>query len=121
MKKVINGLFAAVMLVAMGQAVCGRPAKQGKDVERLKTLVETGGDLSLRGADLSNADLGGLDLRGAMLNGADLRNSDLSNADLTGSHLMYAKMEGTNFEGAIGLLPGQKDDARRQGALNVPE
>jgi len=120
MKKVINGLFAAVMLVAVGQAVCA-PVARGKDVQRLKALLAAGSPIIMPGADLKNADLSGADLSNADFTRADLRDANLSNANLTNVILLHAKLSGANFAGVTGLFPGQKDDARRQGALNVPD
>lgn len=116
MKKVMKDLLAAVVLVAIGQAICLHGLREGDDAPRARQ-----GDRNLKRADLTAADLRGLDLRGAMLEEADLRESDLSYADLTGSSLRRAEMRNANFEGAIGLSTDQKDDARRQGAVNVPD
>ena len=129
MKKVINGLLATALFFA-GQSIVGQAGPEevteGRDVARLRTLlqrrsVEPGLRIQMRDADLRNTDLSGTDLTNVDFTGADLRNTDLSGANLTNTITMHARQEGANFEGAIGLFPAQKDDARRQGALNVPD
>jgi uncharacterized protein YjbI with pentapeptide repeats len=71
--------------------------------EALRAAVTAG--VSLRGADLSEADLIGADLRGANLSeanlcGADLSWANLSGANLSGASLSWANLSGANLSGA---------------------
>lgn len=63
---------------------------------------------NLSGADLSGANLSGASLFGANLSGANLIGADLSVADLRNTYLVNAdlasaRLNGTNWQGAIGV------------------
>ncbi len=66
--------------------------------EALRAAVTAG--VSLRGADLSEADLIGADLRGANLSEANLCGADLSWANLSGANLSGASLSWANLSGA---------------------
>jgi len=65
-----------------------------------KIVYENAALVTLRGADLSEADLSGAELRGADLSGANLRGADLSGANLRGAYLSGAYLHGAHLSGA---------------------
>lgn len=98
------------------------PQLNGSNLSRSKLKGAKLPDAQLCGADLTEAKLCGAQLPDANLQGADLRRSDLNGADLrradlTNAKLSGANVQGTNFEGCIGLTDDTKRNLKKRGAI----
>ncbi len=106
MKKIAIFMAIGICLFS-GNAL---PYKQA-DLDKAMALSEKNKNDGVEDCDLTKADLEDCDLIKANLTGANL-----FVANLTGTVL-----SGTNLFGAKGLTSEQKEYARSQGAINVPE
>ena len=96
---------------------------KAENIEHLSQLLRTKQcqfcDLSLAGANLSQAKLAGANLSGANLSG-----TSFTGADLTGANLNGAIANGTDFRGAylsnVSLIGTNMDLAYVQGAIGMP-
>jgi uncharacterized protein YjbI with pentapeptide repeats len=93
-------------------------------------------NVSLRGANLGNADLSYISMKGVNLSPARLVNTNLSNADLSDANLNHAWVSNVDFSGAnlsgtdlghvdlrddMGLTQEQIDQAKGDGRTQLPE
>jgi uncharacterized protein YjbI with pentapeptide repeats len=74
------------------------PENRGSSVVGMRS---EGGDLALRGLDLSGFDLSRADLRSADFRGTSLRDADLSGTHLEGANFFKAVLDGANLGGAF--------------------
>lgn len=71
----------------------------------------------LPNAKLTGANLYGADLTGADLRGADLQRCNFRNAKLNETNLTEANVQGTRFDGSIGLSEEAKSALKNRGAI----
>jgi hypothetical protein len=91
-RKSIN--YEAVKLLQSGKI------NEFNDKRAIEFKILTMRDADLRDADLRDADLMGANLSNCDLDGADLMGANLSGADLMGANLSGARLVGTNLGGA---------------------